>query len=227
VVSTWIIGTPEAEARDYTIGAGFDLKSHPGRLLLSNVPAAFAEWLKTCAAELGIEVSEVDDLSNPPVELVDDIVVLGADPDVVETVSPRPGNFGILAVMASKPMSRKVNLDIGRVHYNRWVYVGSTGADVARAYSDVPVRSTLKPGGKAWFVGAGGPMGRMHVQRAVQVANGPSVILNSDVSDARLDDLCSSFGSEAHEKGIEWICLNPMNREELPGWPGSVQGGWV
>jgi L-sorbose 1-phosphate reductase len=224
---TWIIGTADAGERPYSIGAGFDQQSHPSRLLLSGVPAAFADMLRAKAGELGIEVSDVEDLANPPVELVDDIIVLGADPDVVEKVSPRLAHFGILAVMAEKPMPRKVSLDIGRIHYNRWLYAGSTGTDIARAYSDVPVRSTLKPGGKAWFVGAGGPMGRMHVQRAVQVEGGPSVILNSDVSDVRLDDLCVSFGAEAREKGIDWICLNPMNKEDYQaGLAHFKEGGF-
>ena len=29
----------------------------------------------------------------------------------------------------------------------------------------------------AWFVGAGGPMGRMHVQRAIQVPGSPAVMV--------------------------------------------------
>jgi threonine dehydrogenase-like Zn-dependent dehydrogenase len=105
-------------------------------------------------------------------------------------------------------------VDIGRVHYNRWVYVGGPGPDIAHAYGDTPVRSTLKPGGRAWFVGAGGPMGRMHVQRAIQVAQPPAVILCTDVSDLRLDDLCVSFRAEAEARGIQFVCLNPMNKDD-------------
>jgi threonine dehydrogenase-like Zn-dependent dehydrogenase len=100
------------------------------------------------------------------------------------------------------------------VHYNRWVYVGGRGPDIARAYSDVPVRSSLRPEGRAWFVGAGGPMGRMHVQRALQSHESPRTIVCTDVSDARLADLCTSFGAEAEANGIEWICANPLNQDE-------------
>jgi threonine dehydrogenase-like Zn-dependent dehydrogenase len=102
---------------------------------------------------------------------------------------------------------------MGRVHYNRWVYVGSKQADIARAYADTPVRSTLKPGGRAWFVGAAGPMGRMHVQRAIQLAGGPRTIVCTDVSDLRLNDLMESFAAEAQANGVEFICLNPLNKE--------------
>jgi threonine dehydrogenase-like Zn-dependent dehydrogenase len=210
--TTWIIGAAESGGRTYTISQGFDQASAPAQLLLTNVPADFARWLRERAAALKIEVVSVPDLANPPVETVDDIVVLGADPGIIETVSPRLANHGILAILADKPLPRLVNVDVGCIHYNRWLYVGTPGSDVAAAYSEVLARSTLKPGGQAWFVGAGGPMGRMHVQRAIQVADGPKTIVCTDVSDLRLDDLCTSFAGEAAAKGIEFICLNPTNQ---------------
>jgi D-arabinose 1-dehydrogenase-like Zn-dependent alcohol dehydrogenase len=213
--TTWIIGVSPSPGRGgtYTISAGFDEASHPDRLLLTDVPADFADWLKARARALGVEVIEVPDISAPPVEYVDDIVLLGADADVIETVSPWLADFGVVAMVTDKPLLRKVAVDIGRVHYNRWVYVGGAGPDIARVYGDVPVRSSLKPGGRAWFVGAGGPMGRMHVQRAIQLADGPATIVCTDVSDLRLEDLCASFEAEAVAKGIEWLCLNPLNEE--------------
>ncbi len=212
--TTWIIGTAGSSARIYTISQGFDENSAPARLLLTDVPADFSRWLEERAKKLGVEVALVQDIANPPVEKVDDIVVLGADPDIVETVSPRLAPFGILAILADVSLSQPVNVDVGRIHYDRWLYVGSTGTDVAAAYSDVPARSKLKPGGRAWFVGAGGPMGRMHVQRAIQLAEGPATIVCTDVSDLRLDDLCTSFADEAAAQGIEFICLNPTHPSE-------------
>ena len=214
--TTWIVGTPSAKPSsetEYTISAGFDETSHPARLLLTDVPEEFGNWLRARAKALGVEVLEVEGITAPPVEFVDDIVVLGADPDVIEAVSPWLADFGVVAIIADRPLARKVAVDIGRVHYNRWLYVGGPGPDIARAYSDVPVRSVLKPGGRAWFVGAGGPMGRMHVQRAIQVSDGPATIVCTDISDLRLNDLSISFAAEAEAKGIEFVCLNPMNGE--------------
>ncbi len=205
----WIVGTPQAAGQAYTISAGFDPECHPAQLLLTNVPEDFRLALAARAADLGVEVLDVPDPGAPPVRPVDDIVILGNDPDAVETVSPFLADFGICALIADQPMPRKINVDVGRVHYNRWVYAGARGPDIAEAYADVPVRSSLKPGGLAWFVGAGGPMGRMHVQHAIQIPDGPATILCTDVSDARLADLAESFGAEARAKGIEWVCLNP------------------
>ena len=213
--TTWIVGAHGGAPLQggYTISAGFDAGGHPGRLLLTDVPADFAAWLRERAAALGVEVAEVADVTDVPAESVDDIVLLEPTPELIEAVSPKLAAHGICALLAEKPLDRKVHVDIGRVHYNRWVYVGTTSRDVARAYADVPVRSTLKPGGAAWFVGAGGPMGRMHVQRAIQVADHPGTIVCTDVSDLRLGDLCETFAGEAAAKGIEFICLNPTSKE--------------
>ncbi len=208
----WVIGL--GDDKPYTISAGFDSASYPTRLLLTNVPEQFSNWLKERAKELSIEVIDVPDVSAPPVEFADDIILLGADADIVEKVSPHLDQFGVMAIMADAAFPRKISVDVGRVHYHRWVYVGSQGSDIAGAYKDVPVRSNLKPAGKTWFVGAGGPMGRMHVQRAIEFSNPPATIVCTDVSDLRLGELCDAFASDAKAKGIEFICINPMNKAD-------------
>ncbi|MCX7683267.1 MAG: alcohol dehydrogenase catalytic domain-containing protein [Anaerolineae bacterium] len=211
--TTWIIGTPEA-AGHYTISQGFDETSHPARLMLTNVPEGFASWLRRRADALGVQLIEAADVASPPLEQADDIVLLGADADLVEATSPRLANGGIFALLADEPLPRKVNIDVGRIHYDSLVYVGSATHDIACAYSDVPVRSELKPGGSAWFIGAAGPMGRMHVQRAIQLADCPATIVCTDVSETRLEDLRASFGEEAEARGIRFICLNPVRKDE-------------
>jgi threonine dehydrogenase-like Zn-dependent dehydrogenase len=208
----WVIGA--GDNKPYTISAGFDFASHPNRLLLTKVPDQFSGWLRERAKELGVEVIDVSDVSEPSVEFVDDIILLGANADFVETLSPHLSQFGAMAIMADAPFSRKVSVDVGRVHYQRWLYVGSQGSDIAEAYSTTPVRSNLKPAGKTWFVGAGGPMGRMHVQRAIEFSNPPATIVCTDVSDMRLGELSDTFAADAEAKGIEFICLNPMNKAE-------------
>ncbi len=217
--TTWIIGTPQSGS-DYFFGAGFDEGSHPARLALTNVPEPMARGLREQAGRLGVEVVEI------PAEAVlesargetasfglqpgsfDDIIILGADPQVIELVSPYLAEFGIVALITTEPLSRPVSIDVGRVHYNRWTYVGGSGPDMARAYSDHPVRAELVAGGKAWYVGAGGPIGQMHVQRAIQAASAPGLILCTDLSEERLQALEEMFGADARAKGIEFIGLN-------------------
>ncbi len=222
--TTWIIGI-QPGAGPYTISAGFDEASHPDRLILTNVPTGFEAWLRDRATELGVKVLEVEDLAAPPVTPVDDIVLLGADAAVIEQVSPHLADFGVVALIAEGETALETAVDVGRVHYNRWLYVGGRDPDIARAYSDVPVRSSLRPEGRAWFVGAGGPMGRMHVQRALQAHDSPRTIVCTDVSDARLADLDTSFGAEAEANGIEWICINPLNKDEYQATMARFRSG--
>ena len=226
----WIIGTERAKEM-YTFSQGFDEQGHPARLMLTNVPAPFAAWLRERAAQLGVAVVDVPELPDPatvetddaPVSPaadhgdsgrgVEDIIFLGGDADLIEQAGPNLASYGIMAIIDDAPLTRKVKVDVGRIHYNRWLTIGSTSTDIAKAYSDVPTRATLKPGGATWFVGAGGPMGRMHVQRAIQSENGPQTIICTDISDERLDSLRTTFSLEAQSKGIAFICLNPLNKE--------------
>jgi len=147
----------------------------------------------------------LDALDNLPP--VDDIVILEPDPDTIEQVSPKLADFGIVALIGSESLAHPVQVDVGRVHYNRWTYVGGPGPDIAKAYQDYPIPAELKTGGKTWFVGAGGPMGQMHVQRSVQIASPPGTIVCSDLSAERLQVLEETVGPEARAKGINFICL--------------------
>jgi threonine dehydrogenase-like Zn-dependent dehydrogenase len=207
---TWIIGVGGVE--QYSVSTGFDTKSHPSRLLLTDVPQTFSSWLRERAAELGVEVTEVQSIESCPVEFVDDIVLLEPNAESIEQVSPRLAQFGVMAVLKSKPLERPINVDVGRIHYNRWAYVGTTKKDVALAHKDPPIRSNIKPGGRTWFVGAGGPMGRMHLQRALEFNNPPAVILCTDVNNIRLAELNEVFSEQARQRGIQIICLNPMDK---------------
>jgi threonine dehydrogenase-like Zn-dependent dehydrogenase len=205
---TWIVGTGRGSGLEYTISSGFDAESHPAQLLLTNVPPGFDSWLRTQAQDLGVTVTDVPDISALTVADVDDAVLLDPDAELIEGVSPRLADFGVVAIIAESPLPRKVEVDVGRVHYNRWLYVGGAGPDIASVYSDVPIRSTLKPGGRVWFVGAGGPMGQMHVQRALQAADCPEVIFCTARTERRLRFVESIYAPDAKAKGVELVCAS-------------------
>lgn len=212
--TAWFIG-PEPE-RDFTLSEGFDKISHPDVLKLTQMNGPFGNWLRKSAADMGIqiiEISAVPDAENLiEEEMADDIILFNPSPELIETVSPYLGFHGIMVLATDQRMPREVQVDVGRIHYNRWLYIGGEDADISKVYTRRPVRSSLKKGGQAFFVGAGGPMGRMHVQHAIESVNYPSTIVCSDVSDDRLADLCYSFGEEAQQKGIEWVCVNPTEK---------------
>jgi L-sorbose 1-phosphate reductase len=147
----------------------------------------------------------------------------GAPSDIVCAGTPDRDSFsrlgqeidadGVLGVHTAEP-DVDLPVDVGKVHYRRTELVGSLDGKVAESYSR-NTRQALTPGGKAWFVGGAGPMGQMHVIKAVMDENGPADILVSDLSDERLaglQHLLSLLGG----KGGRRPALTFKNVKDLP-----------
>ncbi|MCQ3979178.1 MAG: alcohol dehydrogenase, partial [Anaerolineae bacterium] len=92
--------------------------------------------------------------------------------------------------------------------------VGNRGPDIAASYGEARNRCDLRPGGTALFVGAGGPMGQMHVQRAIELENGPTVIIATDVSAMRLAALADRFSGLAEARHKQLLTFNPTIAQE-------------
>lgn len=211
----WFIGAKGAGDRGYGIGDGFDKRVHPGKVILSDVPPGFAVWLKKRAAALGVEVVERNELAPTDYAAalaeiapdgVDDAIVLG--PASAERIAPLFGILargGILNLVSDEPLPEVVDVDVGRLHYDHITIVGSVGPDIAASYR--PVRCTLRPGGRLWVLGAAGPMGHMHVQRAIEMAPRPRRIVATNLRSPRLAVLTDKFAAAAAEQGMELICL--------------------
>ena len=93
---------------------------------------------------------------------------------------------------ADTPMLGLYPLDIGRIHYDALHLVGRTQN----------WRDDLKPQGTVWFLGAAGPMGQMHVERAVRLPNPPARIVCTDINALRLAALEKRVGEIASQRGI-------------------------
>ncbi|MGI6296684.1 MAG: zinc-binding dehydrogenase [Armatimonadota bacterium] len=142
----------------------------------------------------------------------DDVIVLGTpDAELVEALGANLAKHAVMAIAANKPISRPVNIDVGRVHYDYIDYVGTKSNNVADAYK-ASQESELTADGSVWFVGAAGAMGSMHVQRAAEMANGPKKMLCTDVDDYRLECLKASIADNVKKHGIEVVYINPMRQ---------------
>jgi len=213
---TLVVGIEDA---DYTISSEACSAGAPSKLILAGVSDKFKAAICNCGS-CSAEIIETGKLTADAIKPLaqertgehgfDDIIVLGSpDADLVEALSENLGKHSIMAILADKPISRPVKIDVGRVHYDYIDYIGTKSHEVAEAYS-ASRDSEVKPGGAAWFIGAAGPMGQMHVQRAVMMNGGPSKILCSDVDNARLNYLKSGVEATALAKGIELVFINPM-----------------
>ncbi|CCW34223.1 Zn-dependent alcohol dehydrogenase [Chthonomonas calidirosea] len=150
----------------------------------------------------------VSDLMEGRIGNFDDIIIAGCwDAELVEKVCDMPADDGVVVLALTEPLPPKIALDIGRVHYNRRFYMGAKGNRVADAYKE-PRTAELRAGGCAWFIGAAGPMGQMHVQRALQLPEPPELIVVTDRHDDRLESLNKRFGGLARQRQIELITRN-------------------
>lgn len=148
-------------------------------------------------------------LQEQPNVKFDDILILGeVEPERVEAAAARLADHGVVNLVRNTPLLRKLSLDVGRIHYNGHHYLGTHRNRPPEAYRESRTADLLD-GGIAWFIGAGGPMGQMHVQRAVQHPHPPRRIVASDLDEVRLTSLEERFGALARERGIDLILLNP------------------
>jgi L-sorbose 1-phosphate reductase len=134
----------------------------------------------------------------------DDILVYGMpNGALAEALASllKPG--GVYAIQG-QGSTGPVPVDIGSVHYrNQWY----TGAPAGDAY-DWERTPELMPGGTAWFVGAGGPLGQMHLQRALSLPNPPGKIIVTQRGGPRLEDLRQRFAGVAAARGVEFVLLD-------------------
>ena len=139
----------------------------------------------------------------------DDIVIYGTpDPEDLTRIMGCLGPRGVLNLVRDRPLLGTVPVDIGRVHYEQHLFISTDDPTVAAGAYGSNTRRDLRPGGKVWLAGAGGPMGQMHLQRAVMLDAPPALVVVSDRHDDRLERIRERFGGLMQERGIELVLLN-------------------
>ncbi|MGD9369582.1 MAG: zinc-binding dehydrogenase [Desulfobacteraceae bacterium] len=208
----WIVGRP-GDQREYDFSSGLDA---PGTIVLTDVPQAIKKLVSKTTAQILIRDGlQVDAYAGMVNELTDDkgfddIVVLDpASSDAVGTIAQHIARRGTLNLVGETPLDGMVPADVGRLHYDYIAFLGTQGPDVAAAYGSVRNRCELVPQGVAVFVGAGGPMGQMHVQRAIELPDGPRKIIATEVNARRLAALEQRVAPIAAKNNRELIYLNP------------------
>ena len=148
----------------------------------------------------------------------DDVIVLGRhDPATIGRAADALAFRGLLNIVADAPLEGPVEIDVGRIHYHYTAYVGTSGTDVTAAYGEKRNRAELRPGGVAVVVGAAGPMGQMHVERALAMADGPRLVVGVDLDPERLAAAQARLEPVAKARGRE-LRIVTLGRE-----PGALE----
>ena len=161
------------------------------------------------------EAADVDDLSQG----FDDIVYYGSNAETVERLSGLLGNESLLCVvLGGRRLDRRVQLDVGRVHYDFVRYIGTAGQDPLEAYRKIPASGEIRPGDRVAIIGAAGPMGLMHTMRAA-VLDVPGIAIDAtDLNDARLHHLAEVVAPAAAQHGVPVRVVNSGTDPLVPGY---------
>lgn len=221
----WLIGLPDALCDTYLFDALPESSERPTTIVHTGVTGRLRGLLESRqdCTRWSLPPGVLNDLGRVTREITgdhgwDDIIILGTPPpDFAQSLAAGLARHGALCIVATRPMEGRTTLDVGRVHYDFTHYLGGAGPSLAAAYRAGRARSELVPGGRLWIIGAAGPMGQMHVQRALEHPAPPALVVGSDVDSARLSWMMEHLGPLARERNVEFVALNPteLSPEEL------------
>lgn len=207
----WLLGRPGLENAPYRIGQTF-ANGLPRKIVATNVPDTLCCQVAWPEAEVRDTLSPADYVALMQAEApggFDDIIVIDPDPERLDVLGAVVAPGATISLIGERPLGRPVQVDAGRVHYDYVTYLGTRGLDVSAAYGRARNREEIRPGGVAHIVGGGGPMGRMHLQRMLELPAGPCKVVVAETNLARNPELTADFGPLARSRGIELIVLNP------------------
>jgi len=170
----------------------------------------------TPSADLGAPVTRVKRVDELEDATYDDVIYFGSNAHTVEGLFPKIAANGLLnLVLGGERFSRPVVTMVGRVHYGGIRIVGTADSNPVESMKHIPKTGEIRHGERVNVVGAGGPMGMMHVIRDIcQGVQGVSVFAG-DVDDSRLAALTSIAGPLARKNYVEYGAYR-ANEQETP-----------
>jgi threonine dehydrogenase-like Zn-dependent dehydrogenase len=178
----WVLARPE-ETRAITFGEAL---RGAGELVVSGASAGLLETIRAAIGPEGrmtLAEPEVAAIGGP----YDDVIAIGRhDPATIEAAGDAVAFRGTINLVSDVPYSGPVPIDVGRLHYHYVAWLGTSSTDVSAAYGETRNRAELRPGGVTAVVGAAGPMGQMHLERAVAMGDGPRLVVGVDLDADRL-----------------------------------------
>jgi threonine dehydrogenase-like Zn-dependent dehydrogenase len=144
-----------------------------------------------------------------PNESFDDIVYFGSDRATIEILNDKLAPGGIInLVLGGKRIGELASVGVGRVHYGGTRWIGTTGHAAAESYRNIPPNGEVRAHDRVLVVGAGGPMGQMHVIRDVCLSVPGVSLVGTDLDDARLETLRKKAEPLAQANGATLRLVN-------------------
>ena len=167
-------------------------------------------WVsKTAAPKLDVAVTEAADIAGLAEIGFDDIIYFGSDAKKVESLFAKLDNRGLLnIVLCGGKLGAEIDTPVGRCHYGGIRIVGTTGTEAAESMKRIPATDEIRAGDKINVVGAGGPMGMMHVIRNICQGVENVSVFAGDVDDERLEMLAKIAAPIAAKNNVAFKTYN-------------------
>jgi len=172
-------------------------------------------WLSKFPAPPGLDVKEtVAKISQLPQDSFNDVIYFGSEPKTVEALFAKVAPHGLLnIVLCGGRFGRDIMTMVGRVHYSGIRIVGTIGSNPTESMEYIPQTAEIRPGDKINVIGAGGPLGTMHVIRNIcQAVEGVSVFA-AELDENRLATLSEIVEPLALKNNIRYRPYNPSKAE--------------
>ena len=162
--------------------------------------------------EVSTSVSLVSSLDELQENSFDDVIYFGSSKDAIEKISPLLGTECIMnIVLAGAEIDGQPSIGVGRIHYGMTRWIGTTSGNASDAYAMIPATGELRANDSCLVIGAGGPMGQMHVIRNVCCGIDGVSVLATDFDEPRLDSLRKLATPMADKNGTKLSVVNPQN----------------
>jgi threonine dehydrogenase-like Zn-dependent dehydrogenase len=182
-------------------------------------------WLSKfpALAELNVTKTNAKKISQLPDAAYDDVIYFGSETGTVEALFAKVAPNGLFnIVLCDGRFRRDIVTMVGRVHYSGIRIIGTTGSDPAESMKHIPSTAEIRPGDKINVIGAGGPLGMMHVIRNIcQQVQGVSVFA-AELDESRLAALSEIVAPLAEKNNVRYKPYNPAKAEVADAFDYTV-----
>jgi L-sorbose 1-phosphate reductase len=178
--------------------------------LASNIECLTSDFEGANKNKVNFEIINARDVAGLKDAHYDDVIYFGANAETVETLFWKVAARGLInIVQCGRKFGKTVVTTVGRVHYGGIRIIGTTGSDPTESMATIPASGEIRKGDKINVVGAGGPMGVMHVIRNLCQGVEKIMVFAGDLDDTRLAALTKIAQSLAEKNHVSYRAFNP------------------
>lgn len=164
---------------------------------------------------LTMPIKRADSVAALPDAEFNDILYFGANPQTLASLFAKTANSGLIVLMqCGKKFGAHVETAIGRFHYGNIRMIGTPGDSPLDALKRIPPAGEIRPNDAINVIGAGGPMGVMHVVRNLCQGVPRVTVYAGDLDNNRLAALSAVADPLAKRNAVGYVPYNPAENPQ-------------